>query len=260
MPKRSRSLAQSKARSAVRLGRHLEKHLAAYAVAASGAVLLSAAPAADAQIVYTPSNTPFALNHQNQGPTFTTLDLNNDGVPDFTFAMSSTAHFSSIGYTTRFKLYMKVVPDQPGNEVVQGSLAPTASAVPAGVTIGPKEKFVPDGYMVHQVYSRSGNINQNSGTWQKVEFAYVGLKFLINGQVHYGWARVKFPYPSGYKYPSIYGYAYESTPNTPIVTGQTSGTAPTHAAAEVPASLGTLATGASGLEVWRQKDESKAAR
>jgi hypothetical protein len=246
MPRQSRSLTQSKARSAVRLGRNLEKHLAAYAAAATGAVLLSTAPCADAQIVYTPSNTPFALNHQNQGPTFTTLDLNNDGVPDFTFAMSSTAHFSSIGYTTRFKLYMKVVPDQTGNEVVQGSLAPTASAVPAGVTIGPKEKFVADGYMVHQVYSQQGHINQSSGTWQKVEFAYVGLKFLINGQVHYGWSRVKFPYPSGYQYPSIYGYAYESTPNTPIVTGQTSGTAPTHAAAEVPASLGMLAGGAAG--------------
>jgi hypothetical protein len=251
MHRKSRSLTESKARSAVRLGRHLEKHLAAYAAAATGAVLLSTAPLADAQIVYTPSNTPFALNHQNQGPVFTTLDLNNDGVPDFTFAMSSTAHFSSIGYTTRFKLYMKVVPGQTGNEVVQGSLAPTASAVPAGVTIGPKEKFVPGGYMVHQVYSRSGHINQSSGTWQKVEFAYVGLKFLINGQVHYGWARVKFPYPYGYKYPSIYGYSYESTPNTPIVAGQTSGTAPAHATVEVTPSLGMLAAGSPAVNLWR---------
>jgi hypothetical protein len=251
MPRKSRSLAESKARPTVRLGRHLEKHLAAYAAAATGAVLLSAAPSADAQIVYTPSNTPFALNHQNQGPVFTTLDLNNNGVPDFTFAMSSTAHFSTIGYTTRFKLYMKVVPDQTGNEVVQGSLAPTASAVPAGVTIGPKEKFVPAGYMVHQVYSQQGHINQSSGTWQKVEFAYVGLKFLINGQVHYGWARIKFPYPYGYKYPSIYGYAYESTPNTPIVTGQTSGTAASNTTADVPASLGMLAAGAPVVNLWR---------
>ncbi len=251
MSKKFGSLVESKARPTVRLGHHLEKHLAPYAAAATGAVLLSAAPSADAEIIYTPSNTPFALNHQNQGPTFTTLDLNNDGVPDFTFAMSSTAHFSSIGYTTIFKLYMKVVPDQTGNEVVQGSLAPTASAVPAGVTIGPKEKFVPGGYMVHQAYSRSGGTAQNSGTWQKVEFAYVGLKFLINGQVHYGWARVKFPYPYGYQYPSIYGYAYESTPNTAIVTGQTSGTAASNTTAEVPASLGILAAGAPVVNLWR---------
>jgi hypothetical protein len=252
MSKQSRSLAESKARSKVRIGRHLEKHLAAYAAAATGAMLFSAAPSASAEIVYTPSNTPLALNHQNKGPVFTTLDLNNDGVPDFTFAMSSTAHFSSIGYTTRFKFYLKVTPDQAGNQAVQGSQAPTASAVPAGVTIGPKEKFAPGGlYLVHQAYSRSGGTAQNSGTWQKVEFAYVGLKFLIDGQVHYGWARVKFPYPYGYNYPSIYGYAYESTPNQAIVTGQTSGTAASNATADVPASLGMLAAGASAVNLWR---------
>jgi len=243
--RQGRSVAKSWHRSTAQLGRHLEKHLAAYAAAATGVVILSAAPPADAQIVYTPSNTPFTRNHQNRGVVFTTLDLNNDGVGDFTFAVSSTAHFSSIGYTTRFKLYMKVVPDQPGNEVVQGSLAPTASAVPAGVTIGPKEKFVSGGYMVHQVYSRQGHIQQSSGSWQKVEFAYIGLKFLIDGQVHYGWARVKFPYPEGYEYPSLYGYAYESTPNAPIVAGQTSGTAPSSNTGDVPGSLGVLAAGAS---------------
>lgn len=246
----ARSAVRTKTRSTVRLGHNLEKHLLAYAAAATGAVLLSAALPADAEIIYTPSNTPLAINRQNQGPVFTTLDLNNDGVPDFTFAMSSTAHFSSYGYTTRFKFYLKVVPDQTGNEVVQGSQAPTASAVPAGVTIGPKEKFG-GRYMVHQAYSLSGQIDQSSGTWRKVEFAYIGLKFLLNGQVHYGWARVKFPDPYGYNYPSIYGYAYESTPNTPIVTGQTSGTAPTHATAEVPASLGMLAAGVTGLNLRR---------
>lgn len=250
--RRARGLVGNHSRSVVRLSGNLEKHLLAYAAAATGAVLLSTAPSADAQIVYTPSNTPLTLNHQNKGPVFTTLDLNNDGVPDFTFAMSSTAHFSSIGYTTRFKFYLKVVPDQTGNQAVQGSQAPAASAVPAGVKIGPQEKFASGGlYLVHQAYSRSGGTAQNSGTWQKVEFAYVGLKFLLNGQVHYGWARIKFPYPSGYNYPSIYGYAYESTPNTAIVAGQTSGTGSSSNTAE-PASLGMLAAGAPVVNLWRR--------
>jgi hypothetical protein len=243
--KQIRSLVRNKSRSTVRLGSNLEKRLLSYAAAATGTVLLSAAPSASAEIIYTPSNTPLALNQQNKGPVFTTLDLNNDGVPDFTFAMSSTAHFSSSGYTTRFKFYFKLIPGQTGNQAVQGSQAPTASAVPAGVTIGPKEKFASgDLYLVHQAYSRSGGTAQNSGTWQKVEFGYVGLKFLIDGQVHYGWARVKFPYPYGYKYPSIYGYAYESTPNAPIVAGQTSGTAQENSSASAPGGLGMLAAGA----------------
>jgi hypothetical protein len=235
----------------VRLGRHLEKNLIAYAVAAS-AGLVSASLPAEAEIIYTPSNTPLALNRQNEGPVFTNLDLTNDGVPDFTFGMSSTVHFSSIGYSSRFKFYLKVIPGQTGNEAVRGSQAPTASAVPAGVRIGPNEKFGTGGYMVHEVYSRSGHIDQSSGSWQKVEFAYVGLKFLTNGQVHYGWARIKFPYPNAFHYPSIYGYAYESTPNTPIVAGQISGSESENSSnTGAPVSLGMLAAGAPVVNLWR---------
>ena len=212
------SVKKPKTRPTDRLGRNLEKNLLAYAAAASGG-LLSAALPADAQIVYTPSNTPMAMGQVNKGPAFTSLDLNNDGIPDFSFAMLSDRGLRTSTY--RFKFYLKVVPNQPGNEAVQGSQAPTASAVPAGVTIGPKERFAHGGlYLAIQSYNGG---SRSSGTWRKVEFAYVGLKFLINSEVHYGWARVKFPYAGGTAYPSIYGYAYESSPNTPIVTGQKSG-------------------------------------
>ncbi len=194
--KQDRSIEKPKSRSAARLGRQLEKHLLAYAAAAAGAGLLSAAPSAEAEIIYTPSNTPMAIAQTNHGIVLTPLDLNNDGVPDFSFAMSSTLRFFSttvIATTTHVKFLLKVVPGQAGNEAVQGQLAPTASAVPAGVKIGPQEKFAPgDLYMAIKSCGIS-RCTRNSGTWQKVEYAYVGLKFLIDGQVHYGWARVSFP-------------------------------------------------------------------
>jgi hypothetical protein len=244
-----RSTARPKTRPTVQIGRHLEKHLLAYAAAAS-AGLLSTLPA-EAQIVYTPSNTPMAIAHQNQGPALTQLDLNNDGIPDFTFRMLSARQFSTSGTTIAFKFYLQVAPGQAGNQAVSGQQPSTASAVPAGVAIGPQEKFAPGGlYLAINSFGRLGS--RSSGTWRSVEFAYVGLKFLINGQVHYGWARVKFPYPGATGYPSIYGYAYESTPNQPIVTGQTSGTARENASANVPASLGLLAAGAPAVNLWRR--------
>jgi len=189
---KSGSLAEGNARPTVRLGRHLEKTSRGLRGCGnrSGAALGRSVRRRPDRLH--PVHTPFALNHQNQGPTFTTLDLNNDGVPDFTFAMSSTAHFSSIGYTTRFKLYMKVVPDETGNQVVQGSLAPTASAVPQGSRSGRRRNLFPAVTGAPSLQPLRGH-RQNSGTWQKVEFAYVGLKFLINGQVHYGWAAFKSP-------------------------------------------------------------------
>jgi hypothetical protein len=243
----TRSVARRNTRRPIAsLSGHLEKNLLAYAAAASAA-FWPAIPA-EAEIIYTPSNTPLAVAHQNKGPVYTTLDLNNDGVPDFTFAISSTAHFSSYGYTTRAKFFLRLNPYQKSNQAVQGGQPLTASAVPAGVKIGPQEKFAA-GDLNMQYNTFSWSTGKTLGTWQKVEFAYLGVKFMIDGQVHYGWARIKFPYPGAIYYPSIYGYAYESTPNQPITAGQTSGSDQSNAAE--PGSLGMLAAGASGLNQWR---------
>jgi hypothetical protein len=257
-----------KGRSTVRLSRDLEKNLFAYATAAT-AGLAALAPQAYAEIVYTPSNTPMVVNGANHGLGLTQLDLNNDGTPDFAFGLSSTIRFTSIGYTSRFKFVFRVAPDQAGNQVVQGQQAGTAAAIAAGRKIGPQQKFGPNGYLVHQVYNISSKSKDlSSGSWRNVEFAYVGLKVMIDGQVHYGWARIKFPYPYGYDYPSVYGYAYESIPNQPIVAGQTSGTyeasasrqSPAVGSAEqktdaacTPATLGILAAGMHGLNLWRSQ-------
>jgi hypothetical protein len=243
-PKQSGRPASS--RPTAKLGRHLEHRLLAYAAAASAGLLSSALPS-EAEIIYTPSNTPFAVGQLNQGPAFTPLDLNNDGAPDFSFAMSSAKKYERSGTTSRFRFFLKIAPVQTGNGAVPGQQGPTASAVPAGVRIGPQQRFeARDLYL--QISSFNNGV-RSSGTWRDVEFAYVGLKFLINGQVHYGWARVKFPYQSRLNLPSIYGYAYESTPNQPIITGQTTGTLQEEKTSL--GTLGTLAVGASGMGLWR---------
>lgn len=238
-------------RAEVRLGRNLEKHLLAYATAASAGLLAFSLPV-EGQIVYTPSNTPMNLATLNGAAGLTPLDLNNDGTPDFTFSMFSTLHnTSSFGRSIRA---LVILANQNGNETVgkRDTEAITAVAVPEGKQIGPQANFQGGGlYMVIQGYV--GSSIRSSGSWQTVETAYVGLKFLINGQVHYGWARVKFPTPGDYAYPSIYGYAYESTPNEPIITGQTK----SDQKKDAQASLGMLATGSTGLAVWRDPSSTE---
>lgn len=253
MSTKARTSIKTKTRPRVRLGRNLEKNLLAYAGAAS-AGLLSAALPADAQIIYTPSNTPMAVAQRNLGPVFTQFDLNNDGTRDFTFAMSYTSVYNSS--TIGHKFYLKIVPAQAGNGAVQGRKTTLAAALSKGDPIGPQQKFGSGGlYMVLSEFNGFGS--RKSGTWQVVEFAYVGLKIEINGQVHYGWARIKFPYPGTFfdpgalGYPSIYGYAYETTPDKAIVAGQTSGSAQETSDATKPASLGMLAAGAFGVNLWR---------
>ncbi|HVI10086.1 MAG TPA: hypothetical protein VND65_17490, partial [Candidatus Binatia bacterium] len=186
------------------------------------------------------------------GPVTTTLDINNDGMADFTFTMSSTAHFSSIGYTTRARFLFKAAGAQAGNSAVKGHQGETAAAIAKGQTIGPQDQFASGAYLSFNKFRISTGQGQQFGSWQSVEYAFVGLKFMLNGQVHYGWARIKFPTPYAISFPSIYGYAYESQPNTPIVAGQTSGTySEANADSPSPATLGMLAGGARVMNQWR---------
>ncbi len=232
------------------LERNLEKNLLAY-TAVAGASLLSAAIPVDAQIVYTPSNIPMAQGFA--GSSVTPLDLDNDGAADFNFNNFSYSTHGLGGF------YLRISAAQEGNEIdgYQGAHNILASALPGGVQIGSKANFLlaPNGQFLgnEEHGTQSGSF---SGGWLKVETAYLGLKFLIDGQVHYGWALIKLTGPGAFLNGSIYGYAYESTPNQPIVTGQTTGTAKVEEpVAAVPLmnnpSLGMLAAGTPGLRLWR---------
>jgi hypothetical protein len=87
---------------------------------------------------------------------------------------------------------------------------------------------------------------------------------VVDGQTHYGWARLTVPdYIHGDPV-VLTGYAYETTPNKTILDGHTSGPekadyfAPSEMLAPVsqPASLGVLARGADALAIWRRDEES----
>ena len=75
------------------------------------------------------------------------------------------------------------------------------------------------------------------------------LKFVIKGQTHFGWARVRTASIYPYKV-FLTGYAYETIPNKPITTGATKGPDVTTV---YPTSLGHLAAGASAIPAWRVK-------
>ena len=68
----------------------------------------------------------------------------------------------------------------------------------------------------------SGTRAATTGRWDNVDNRYLGMKFTINGKVHYGWARLsvtnlkdKFRITA-----TLTGYAYETIPNKPIKAGK----------------------------------------
>ena len=57
------------------------------------------------------------------------------------------------------------------------------------------------------------------GYFTGVEQAYIGFQFQQDGQTYYGWASVGCPIV-GINAGWVYSYAYETTPNTPILAGE----------------------------------------
>jgi hypothetical protein len=231
-----------------------QSKLSAYALASVAAgVSILAVTRAEAEVVFTPVNGIIA-----EGGKYS-LDLNNDGVIDF--ALLNDLHLS----TTPFGCDLDVSPAVKGNGIIQGMRERynqiAAAALPAGFPIGTGKPFVFQ--QVNMAYASlvAGSPQYVSGgPWKGATNRYLGLKFLINGEVHLGWARLTVRTDSHRQAvrAMLTGYAYETDANTPILAGQTSGTAEQSAPAPPITSggidLGLLALGSSGFSVWRRKD------
>jgi hypothetical protein len=95
-----------------------------------------------------------------------------------------------------------------------------------------------------------------SWSWAFANDQYLGLWFKINGQNHYGWARLSVTFHPGLPKDRSWeahltGYAYETIADQRIKAGQMSDEAD-EANVGQHASLGTLALGSNGLPLWRR--------
>jgi len=88
------------------------------------------------------------------------------------------------------------------------------------------------------------------GPWANAAGRYLGLSFGSGAARHYGWARlsVHVDKQNAEIRAVLTGYAYETVPNKPIITGKTKGP---DVITVQPASLGHLAAGASAFPAWR---------
>jgi len=224
----------------------LERRLNAYALAASaaGVSLAALGQPAEAKIVYTHAHEVSMCAFHSQGKTFE-LDLNHDGKNDFRIVNSTVSH-----YFGGCDLFVSALDRR--NEILGSNTAHSglgyASALSAGVKIGLNSKFRPwrDGRLMVGNVSlyKSGTSYHTWGQWKNVTNRYLGLKFVIRGEIHYGWARLTVSVPSHSQVNAVLsGYAYETIPNKPIIAGKTKGP---EVITVQPGSLGRLAQGSAG--------------
>jgi hypothetical protein len=225
----------SRTRGPVQLPQSLDHHLNLYALAAgaAGVGLLALASPADAKVVYTATNVTVSETN-----TSVPIDFNHDGIPD--------AKLSVYGYCAQgsgdFRCFGSIFADgMQGNMALQSNQGEFAAAVPQGKPIGPGEPFKPSASKMAKCFFNSffGQVSSTSqGPWVNVTNHYLGFKFLIKGEAHYGWARMTSRArgfsctPDG----TLTGYAYETEPNKPIEAGATD--------PALPGTLGQLTVGA----------------
>jgi hypothetical protein len=251
----------AQSRPSSNLPSNVDKGLLQYAAAAgaAGVGLLALSPTAEAKVIYTPTNVPITVN----GP-YVPIDLNNDGVVDFyiyNVVNSGDARAPNPKGRSPLGFYahaLIVTPTQEANEVgaiTSFTKALCAAEVPQGHKITANKNFVPGSLELFGVagdYTSPGTVGcpwQGKGN----KGGFLALKFVINGNTHFGWARVTL----GGTVPALTGYAYEDVPNATIKAGVIQGPDENADASEPstpapqPASLGALAKGASGLPIWR---------
>lgn len=203
--------------------------LNAYALAASsaGVTLLALAEPSAAEIIYTPAHHVIADRGSYR------LDLNHDGTTDLTIQNNYVHSCTGDSCRTSEALVTKL---SGTNQVVYNFYG--AVALKKGMQIGDEKAF-------HGGAERMVDVNYSftypMGSWINVKNRYLGIKFKIKGQIHYGWARlnVRVEMPLTIT-ATLTGYAYETVPNKPIVAGKTEG--PDVVTVE-PGSLARLAVG-----------------
>ena len=233
---------------------HQQLNMYALAASAAGVGALCLTHAAEAKVVYTPANVKIV---QNSG--LVRFDLNHDGIADFGLINSFSSASSSRGGRLR------VVELRQANEiwgVYSSQNILCAAALPKGTKVGPKGQFA---YQRAGLVMAASDFHYKYGPWLHLKEAYLGLKFVVKGKTHFGWARVKLSVANQSITATLTGYAYETIPGKAIVAGATEGpddaepTAALSSHTPEPATLGALALGAPGLSIWRRKESAAAA-
>jgi hypothetical protein len=205
-------------RASTPLSHELDKQLLSYVAAASaaGVGMLALARPAEGKIVYTPTHKIVQINQA------VPIDLNRDGLHDFD--VFNRTHNS----TTPFGDYLAAEPLQSGNQIwvmrTNRGFANYAAALSPGVHVGPSAKHFAAGRN-DMAFRSSGDGTYSGGPWKNVKNRFLGLKFLIKGKTHYGWARLNVSIVNQNVSATLTGFAYETVANKPIVTGQTKGEA-----------------------------------
>src|SRR5579872_2891776 len=224
--------------------------LYALAAAAAGVSVLALGQPAECEVIVTKKTIPIPVSQEIE------ISLTNNGADQFVFNFFSFAY----KYTSYRQLSVHPFSSKEAGAVLAPGGANLVMDLARGAKIGPSADFS-DGYgaLIEATSITTQGQKVYDGSWGgNRKNRYVGLRFFINGETHYGWVRLTVnTSKQQIMSATITGYAYETVPNRRILAG-VSGTTAARAKAQVNhashPSLGMLALGADGLAMWRREE------
>jgi hypothetical protein len=158
---------------------------AAASLTVMGLGSLTIPEALHAEVVFTPANHRIGVH---SGEARVSVDVNHDGINDLVFSAYNLFSFSS-GFHVRQFLSVR---EKNGSRILEAGNAYAAADV-AGRLINSNGQFGTVGVMADCINSGSGGgstFHSSRGLWLNVKNRFLGFEFAINGEVHYGWARL----------------------------------------------------------------------
>jgi len=194
--------------------KELQNKLSRYTAAAVAVV--AAASGATAQVVYTDVNPDYSVDDDNNanGLTAIGLDLNNDATVDFILAAGDT---TDAGTRVRYSL---VAPAVAANAVA----GETPSAFNYALALNMNDAINNTLNWISSTNTMAYNVasaNPYGENWNGVTDKYLGLRFTVGANVHYGWARMDVQAIGDVW--TLKDYAYNATANGSITAGQMAG-------------------------------------
>jgi hypothetical protein len=228
--------------------------------------MLALAQPAAAEVVVTRKTIPIPLTPIDM-PHPVKISMANNGVDNFTFHLTNSP--PNLGRSSSFRSLALVGATSNAAAIYQGYfIAP----LPRGAKIGASAGFSPFESAVEQSLADVSGRGFRGYWGGNLKDHYVGVRFSIAGQTHYGWIRLTVttdPDPHGPAMSAkITGYAYETVPNKTTLAGTAAvaAAATEKSSAEVQSqkniqnqtrpSLGMLALGAEALPMWRREESS----
>lgn len=192
------------------MNKNLQRRLSAYAATTAGAVAL--AGSADAQIIYTDINPDVVVSDT----VYYDLDMDGDAVVDFTFG--TEGYTTSYGPVNLSLLYVPVAANAVLGSLYSGNY-PLPFAMNNGDSISSTNTSwnagsVNGGLQYLSVLAPYGSY----GNWQGQTDKYVGVRFNIGSNTHYGWVRLSVS--ANADTIIIKDYAYNSQPNVGLLAGE----------------------------------------